>query len=220
MEVQTDMFSPANLTIVNVNNVDSFQPSNVSPMPTGLLDTFRQDEILDLVAYIFRAATASTRCSSRTNRCLPFRRRTTEMTLDAAAIVQITRRFDASIERVFDAWLDPEKAGRWLFATPTGQMVRAEIDARVGGSFVFTDRRDNEDVEHLGTYLEIDRPRRLVFSFVVPKFSPQLTRVSIDLRPLPTGCEITLSHEGVLPEYRDRAQDGWGKILDALAANL
>jgi len=52
MSVQTDMLSPAKLTSVNVNNVESFELSKVSPMPTGLLDTFREDEILDLVAYV------------------------------------------------------------------------------------------------------------------------------------------------------------------------
>ena len=122
--------------------------------------------------------------------------------------------------RVFDAWLDPKKAAKWLFATPTGQMVRVDIDARVGGSFVLTDRRDNEDVEHVGTYLEIDRPRRLVFTFGVPKYSKEFNRVSIDLKPLPTGCELTLTHEGVLPEWLERTNEGWGKILAALAANL
>ena len=69
-------------------------------------------------------------------------------------------RFDFSIERVFDAWLDPAKASKFLFTTPTGKMVRVEIDARVGGSFNIT-RRDGEDVEHVGTYVEIDRARRL-----------------------------------------------------------
>lgn len=78
----------------------------------------------------------------------------------------------------------------------------------------------NEDIEHVGTYLEIDRPRRLVFSFGVPKFSAQMTRVSIDLKPLPTGCELTLTHEGVLPEWLDRTREGWGKIVDGLTANL
>jgi len=48
--------------------------------------------------------------------------------------VCVTRRFAESPERIFEAWLDPKKAYKFLFATETDQMVRAEIDARVGGS--------------------------------------------------------------------------------------
>jgi hypothetical protein len=54
----------------------------------------------------------------------------------------------------------------------------------------------------------------------VPKFSKESTRVSIDLKALPTGCELTLTHEGVLPEWLERTNEGWGKILDALAGSL
>lgn len=142
------------------------------------------------------------------------------MSADAAGKVQITRCFDFPAERVFDAWLDPIKAGKWLFATPTGTMVRAEIDARVGGSFTFTDRRDGQDFEHVGTYHEIDRPRRLVFTFGVPKLSDQFTRVTIDIKPLSSGCELTLTHEGVLPVYLERTKAGWGKLLTSLSTNL
>lgn len=139
--------------------------------------------------------------------------------MTASGTIVITRRFGFPIERVFDAWLDPAKAGKFLFATPTGKMERVEIDARVGGTFTIV-RRDGEDVEHVGTYLEIDRPRRLVFTFGVPKYSKQVTRVRIDLKPLPTGCELTLTHEGVLPEWLDSTREGWGKICDGLAAFL
>jgi uncharacterized protein YndB with AHSA1/START domain len=141
------------------------------------------------------------------------------MIVQADGKIRVTRRFNASIERVFDAWLDPDKAGKWLFATATGKMVRVEIDARVGGSFIFV-RRENQDIEHVGTYLEIDRPRRLVFTFGVPTFSKEMTRVSIDLKPLPNGCELTLTHEGVLPEWIERTNEGWGTILEALAGKV
>ena len=139
------------------------------------------------------------------------------MSTQTTATVRVKHRFTASAERVFDAWLDPAKARRFLFATPTGQMVRAEIDPRVGGQFTFTDRRDGEDVDHTGEYLEIDRPRRLVFTFMVPKYSSVVTRVTIDIVPLESGCELTLTHEGVLKEYEEGSKEGWSGILAALA---
>jgi uncharacterized protein YndB with AHSA1/START domain len=141
------------------------------------------------------------------------------MTAEDPGTIIITRRFDFAIERVFDAWLEPAKARQFLFATPTGKIVRADIDARVGGAFNIT-RRDGEDIEHVGTYLEIDRPRRLVFTFGAPKFSDLLTRVSIDLKSLPAGCELTLTQEDTPAEWVDRAREGWGKIIDGLAAML
>jgi uncharacterized protein YndB with AHSA1/START domain len=140
--------------------------------------------------------------------------------MTAPNTVIVTRRFDFPIERVFDAWLDPARAGKFLFATPTGTMVRVQIDARVGGAFNFTDRRDGEDVEHVGTYLEIDRPRRLVFTLSVPKYSKLVARVSIDLEPLPSGCQLTLTNEGVPPEWFEPTREGWGKIFDSLAAQV
>ena len=134
--------------------------------------------------------------------------------------VCVTRRFNTSPERVFDAWLDPDRAAKWLFATPTGEMVRVEIDARVGGSFVFVDRRNGEDVEHTGEYLEIDRPRRLVFTFGVPKYSPLFTRVIIDIVARDDGCELTLTNEDVPPEYLSSNEEGWTRIFDQLVETL
>jgi uncharacterized protein YndB with AHSA1/START domain len=142
------------------------------------------------------------------------------MSTESSLSVQVTRYFEASPERVFDAWLDPRQTGKWLFATPSGEMVRVDIDARPGGSFVFVDRRNGEDIEHTGEYIEIDRPRRLVFTFRVPKFSKQSTRVSIDIVPEGTGCRLTLTHENVLPDYASRTEAGWTGILDNLATNI
>lgn len=136
------------------------------------------------------------------------------------AIVQVTRKFSASAERVFDAWLDPNNAGKWLFATPTGKMVKVKIDARVGGSYLIVESRAGIDVDHTGEYLEIDRPRRLVFTLKVPKYSQESTKLTIEIRALESGCELTLTHEGVLPDYIARTTSGWNMILDHLAAML
>jgi uncharacterized protein YndB with AHSA1/START domain len=132
--------------------------------------------------------------------------------------LRVTHRFAASAERVFDAWLDPSKVCKFLFATATGQNVRVEIDARVGGRFTIVDRRNGEDVEHLGTYVVIERPRRLVFDLSVPKYSSDESRVEIDIQPLAQGCELSLVQHmpGRYADVKGRAQDGWRRILDML----
>jgi uncharacterized protein YndB with AHSA1/START domain len=142
------------------------------------------------------------------------------MTAPTLVTVRLSHRFGAAPERVFDAWLDPIKARKFLFATPIGQMVTAETDPRVGGRFTFTDRREGVDVVHTGEYLEIDRPRRLAFTFVVPLYSTLVTTVTIDIVPTADGCELTLTHEGILPEYETRTPEGWKMIFAGLAATL
>jgi uncharacterized protein YndB with AHSA1/START domain len=145
------------------------------------------------------------------------------MNADTSIHARVVRRFSASPERVFDAWLDPRKVATWIFAAgPADEIVRVEIDARTGGSFTFTLRRDGEEIEHTGQYLEIVRPRRLVFSWAIPKDSPDSDRVSVEIVPLETGCELTLTHE-LHPEwaaYAPKTEAAWAKMLEALARAL
>jgi uncharacterized protein YndB with AHSA1/START domain len=131
--------------------------------------------------------------------------------------ITVTHRYDASPEKVFDAFLDVNIARRFLFATATGEMIEAEIDPRVGGRFSFVDRRpDMGDVRHVGEYVEIDRPRRLVFTFAVPQFDPAVTEVTVEVRPEGEGSVVTLNNAGVLDAYAKGTQDGWNRILAGL----
>ncbi|MDH3403796.1 MAG: SRPBCC domain-containing protein [Acidobacteriota bacterium] len=141
------------------------------------------------------------------------------MTAEAPVEVRVTRRFNAPPERVFDAWLDPEKAAKFLYATEEGEMVRVEIEARVGGRYSIVERRDGQDVDHTGEYLEIDRPHRLVFTLQVPLYSEAVDRVTVEIEPAGGGCELTLVHE-TSPEWADQSGEGWSMILDSLAAAL
>ena len=135
------------------------------------------------------------------------------------AELTVTHGFAHSPERVFDAWLDPAKAARFLFATPTGTMVRCDIDARIGGRFQIVERRDGQDADHQGAYLEIDRPRRLVFSFG-DNLAFGATTVTVDIAPAPGGCDLALTHTGVLAEWETQTRAGWTGILATLETVL
>ena len=97
------------------------------------------------------------------------------------------------------------------------------LDPRLGGSFSFVVRRQGQEVDHVGEYFEIDRPRRLVFSWGIGQRPlPESSRVTIGVVPLETGSEVTLTHE-LHPDradYASRTEAGWTRILNALAATL
>ncbi|MFL6844904.1 MAG: SRPBCC domain-containing protein [Allosphingosinicella sp.] len=134
----------------------------------------------------------------------------------------MTRAFAASPVAVFDAWLDDETAGRWLFATPDGEMVRVSIDPQVGGHFEIVERRGGEDVLHTGTYEAIEPPERLEFTLQVPKYSPSSSLVRIAIAPMEGGSQLTLSQsvpEGS-PAIPDRIEHGWATVLEGLARTL
>lgn len=135
--------------------------------------------------------------------------------------LRLVRRYAYPPERVFDAWLDPSIASRFLFTTAESEVIRCDIDPRVGGAFVIVDRRaDGEEIEHVGDYREVDRPRRLVFTFAVPQYDPTVTLVTLEIRPTEEGCELTLLHDGVPPEWAEQDVQGWTMILAALEGAL
>ena len=136
------------------------------------------------------------------------------------AAIRVTHRYDASPARVFDAWLDPECAASWLFATASRPMTHVDIDARVDGSFCFVERREGEVTEHTGEYIEMVPHRRLAFTLTMEKHPDVITRVTVVIAPLKTGCELTLTHENVPMDHADYMEGRWTGILYGLGVTL
>jgi uncharacterized protein YndB with AHSA1/START domain len=141
----------------------------------------------------------------------------TEVVLES---LRVTRRFDVPPERVFEVWLDPKLAARWLFTTPGSEAHTTEMDARAGGQWKIVDRREGVDYTALGEYRVIDRPRRLVFSFGMPQFSPEFSEVTVEFVRDGNGCLMTLMQDRLPPAHVEPTRDGWSLMFDALAETL
>lgn len=137
-----------------------------------------------------------------------------------AVTVRVTRQFSATVECVFDAWLDPLTAGSSLFASDAGEVVRAEIDARTGGRFRFVRRENGTEVRCAGEYLSIDRPHLLAFSLSDSAGTPTDDRVIIELASIGPGSLLVLTHEMGFERYaeRQRIESVWRRRLGILAS--
>ena len=153
--------------------------------------------------------------------------------MSSPVVVRVSHRYSASPERVFDAWITPGQASRFLFRTRTGNVMQCEIQPEVGGGFTVIDRRPAAegdesvfDVVHMGKYLEIDRPRRLVFEFSVLTFGNESpTRVTVEVNPLgPQASELVLSHELGSSEMarmmEETTRKGWVNMLGTIEREL
>jgi two-component system cell cycle response regulator DivK len=136
--------------------------------------------------------------------------------------VRVERAFAVPAARVFDAWLDPETTGEWLFRTPDGELLRCEIDPRVGGRYEIVERRGDDEVLHAGTYEAIERPARLAFTLAVPLYAEGEERVTIDVVGEGEGCRLTLmqGRAADAPASAEQIERGWTALLDALAGRL
>ena len=136
-------------------------------------------------------------------------------------VLTVSRHFDAAPETVFDAWLDAESVAQWMFSTPGGVMEKVEIVPRVGGGFEVFERRGSQLATHFGTYVEIDRPRRLTFDFSTDP-EQGTTRVTVDFEARDGGCLVTLTHEldAQWAAYGESVRKGWAGLLEDLECTL
>jgi uncharacterized protein YndB with AHSA1/START domain len=137
----------------------------------------------------------------------------------------ITRVLDAPRELVFEVWTDPDHLVKWW--GPTGfQAQSCTVKLVEGGRWRFCMRDGATGAVHWasGVYHEIERPRRLVFSFAweEPVGTPgHDTLVTVTFDDHDGKTEMTF-HQAVFENdaSRDGHVDGWRETFDDLADYL
>ena len=131
------------------------------------------------------------------------------MTAGADALI-VERRVEASPETVFLFFTEP---ARWL----QWQGVEAELDPRPGGMFRMNVRGDGWAS---GRFLEVEPPRRIVFTWgwelEGSPLPPGSSLVEVDLIPADGGTLVRLTHRDLPPDEVATHQAGWSHYLDRL----
>lgn len=115
---------------------------------------------------------------------------------------------DAAPEVVFDYLVTDDGMTAWM-----GQ--HADLEARPGGRFAV----DIAGHAIRGQFVEVDRPRRVVFSWGVagsPDLPPGTSTVAFTLTPTEAGTRVELLHLDLPDDGLPGHADGWAHFLPRL----
>jgi uncharacterized protein YndB with AHSA1/START domain len=131
--------------------------------------------------------------------------------------VSVNKTINSPIEEAFDAWLNPQILSKFMTPIPGMPDSDVENDAQTGGNFTIVMHVNGKKLPHTGTYLEIDRPNKLVFSWKsqrsIDGSTVNLNFTKIDDRT----TKIELTHVKFIDEEaRADHEGGWSNILDKL----
>ena len=136
--------------------------------------------------------------------------------------LDLERTYDAPAEAVFEAWTSEEVLRRWFRSDRDWETPEAAVDLRVGGEVRVVMRNPATGAEYGGggRYTEIDRPRRLAFTWL---WDDQGTRtlIEIDFEEVDGRTTVRFTHSGLWDEAAVRDHTGgWERCFDNLERAL
>jgi uncharacterized protein YndB with AHSA1/START domain len=149
---------------------------------------------------------------------------TRAVTIPASGIktgkIVVKRTIPATVDELFDAWLDPESLAQWMHPG-TASRSTASVDARVGGAFEVVMHHENATLRHYGEYRAVERNKKLVFTWYSDATHHTETLVTVEFHAAGTNTEIVVTHER-MPDHEAglRHTQGWTLALELLEGLL
>jgi uncharacterized protein YndB with AHSA1/START domain len=136
----------------------------------------------------------------------------------------IERTYDASVERVWSAWADPQKKRAWF--GPKELKGEHVLEFRVGGHERMSVRTPDGVLYLFDSELrDIVEPRRIVHTYEMHRDAQRMSVsvATVELEPLGDATRLTLTEHGVYLDGLDTAAErehGTREMLEALGAAL
>jgi uncharacterized protein YndB with AHSA1/START domain len=141
---------------------------------------------------------------------------------EASDRVQVSRTIQASRQRVYRAWTEPELLMKW-FIESDGDMHVRELDLREGGRYRFEGLERGKPWALEGVYLEVRPGERLVYTWKwendLALGGPGDTIVTVEFHDRGKQTEVIVTQEGFTNALaRDEHGRGWVGCLDRLGS--
>lgn len=136
---------------------------------------------------------------------------------DADLAIIVRRKIRAPVQRVFDAWTQPEHLRRW-WGPGAVSCPEAEIDLRVGGQYRIANLLPDGSVLWIrGEFQLVSPPDKLVYTWSSDPQRPPTEKVTVRFEALEDGTEVIVVHEHMPnAQIRDLHEHGWIGCLDGL----
>ena len=101
-------------------------------------------------------------------------------------IIELKREFDAPVDRLFKAWVDPDLFAQWVGPRSIDTRID-EWDCRTGGRYHYTSGRGEETFGFYGSFHEVRDNERIVQTFTYEGFPDAVSLEIMTLESLPDG---------------------------------
>lgn len=141
---------------------------------------------------------------SETNHCTTVERKSN-------VEIVVTRTFAAKVSVLFEAWTNPDFFRQWWVPKSYGLNLRScEMDVRVGGKYRLVFLHEGSEMEFFGTYLEVVKDSRLVWTNEEDDAGQTITTVTFESKGdesiltltdrYPTEDSVQTGSSGAMPE--------------------
>ena len=139
------------------------------------------------------------------------------------ATFALERTYDASPQRVFEAWADPEAKARW-FPAAQGD-AEYELDFRVGGREFSRGAVEGSEYTFDARYQDIVENERIVYAYDMHMDGARISVSlgTVELKMEENGTRLVYTEQGAYLDGLDtpeQRQSGTGGLLDALGEAL
>lgn len=134
------------------------------------------------------------------------------------AQVSLKRIYPVGPDKIWRAWTDPQALSQWFGSGQPGSVSKAEFDVQVGGRYciAFTCPKGTYN-EVSGVYQEVVPHNRLVFSWAWHSTPERVSRITIELKPVKDGTELSFVHDRFFDAAaRDNHEGGWTAMFTQL----